>query len=198
MNDDRPRSPSELPDEDLVALAVAERGTPRGEAAAAELFGRHADRIHAWCRRMLRDPERALDVAQEAQIQAWRHLERFERRSKFTSWLFVIVRNRCLSALRPVSLVRDPEADLDEVVDPRRGVDEELVERQDEAALRRLIAEVLEPDEQQALALRCFERVPVEEITVILGLDNRSGARALLQKARRKLRAALERRDGIS
>lgn len=198
MNDDRPRSPSELEDEDLVALAVAERGTPRGEAAATELFGRHHERIHAWCRRMLRDPERALDVAQEAQIQAWRHLERFERRSKFTSWLFVIVRNRCLSALRPVSLVRDPEADLDEVVDPQRGIDEELVERQDEAALRRLIAEVLEPDEQQALVLRCFERVPVEEITVILGLDNRSGARALLQKARRKLRAALDRRDGIS
>ena len=36
------------------------------------------------------------------------------------------------------------------------------------------------------------ERLPVDEITRLLGLDTASGARGLLQTARRKMRAALK------
>jgi hypothetical protein len=45
--------------------------------------------------------------------------------------------------------------------------------------------------------LRCFERMPVDRITETLCLENASGARGLLQTARRKLRAELEREDGV-
>jgi hypothetical protein len=40
--------------------------------------------------------------------------------------------------------------------------------------------------------LRYSERLPVDEITLLLDLDQKSGARAVLQRARRKLKAALE------
>jgi DNA-directed RNA polymerase specialized sigma24 family protein len=53
----------------------------------------------------------------------------------------------------------------------------------------------LEPQEQQAIWLRCVERMPVDDVTRILGVDGSSGARAVLQRARRKLRAAIERRE---
>ena len=182
-----------MEDEELVALAVSQRGRPEGDAAVKELFGRHRESIYLWCRRMVRDHERALDLAQEAQINAWRRLDAFSGRSRFRSWLFVIVRNRCLSALRPVDVLRDPESELDGLVDPSPRADEELVRVEDEQRLRALMRETLEPEEHEALSLRCFERMPVEEITRVLGLDNRTGARGLLQKARRKLRGALER-----
>ena len=193
MQDNTPRALSALQDEDLVDLAVGERGSARGDAAAAELFGRYHERVYAWCRRVVRDPDRALDLAQDAQLKALRRLERYERRAKFSTWLFVVVRNTCLNAVRPVSLVRDPDADLDTFVDPDPPADERIIAAQDEALLRRLLDTALEEDERRALALRCFERMPVEAITEVMGLDNRTGARALLQKARRKLRAALER-----
>lgn len=187
MEDRVPRALSALSDEDLVDLV----NDARDLAAADELFGRYHARILAWCRRIVRDPERARDVAQDAQLKALRRLHRFERRAKFSTWLFVVVRNTCLTAVRPVSLVRDHEADLDAFVDPNPGADERLAATQDEATLRALLDTALEDDERRALSLRCFERLPVESITEIMGLENRSGARALLQKARRKLRAAL-------
>jgi len=46
--------------------------------------------------------------------------------------------------------------------------------------------------EQKAIWLRCFERLPIDEITGMLGIEAKSGARGMLQTARRKLKAALE------
>ena len=50
----------------------------------------------------------------------------------------------------------------------------------------------LEPNERLALWLRAEEEMSVAELTRVLGLENATGARALLQTARRKLRAALD------
>ena len=50
--------------------------------------------------------------------------------------------------------------------------------------------------EQEAIYLRCFERLPVDEITSLLSITGASGARGLLQSARRKLRAALAKPPG--
>jgi len=49
----------------------------------------------------------------------------------------------------------------------------------------------LDSVEQQAIRLRCFERMPVDAITRALDIRGSAGARAVLQRARRKLRAAL-------
>jgi DNA-directed RNA polymerase specialized sigma24 family protein len=62
-----------------------------------------------------------------------------------------------------------------------------------------LLRESLSPVEQQAIWLRCFERLPVDEVTRLLGLTTASGARSVLQSAREKLRRALARRgEGAS
>jgi DNA-directed RNA polymerase specialized sigma24 family protein len=81
------------------------------------------------------------------------------------------------------------------VADRRPTPDRELEERLDEAALLDLIAGHLTQQEQDALWLRCMERMSVEEITRLLDIQEQSGARAVLQRARRRLRAALERQD---
>jgi DNA-directed RNA polymerase specialized sigma subunit len=65
---------------------------------------------------------------------------------------------------------------------------------EDEERLLQTIRTSLEPLEQDVIWLRCFERMGLEQITVILSIDGASGARAVLQRARRKLRAALDRR----
>lgn len=189
-----PRFPSRDPspsDEELVARIVAERPGRRAEEAARELFGRHQRRIYQWCLRYVRDHERALDLAQECQLTAWRRLDSFGGRARFTSWLFVLVRNRCLSELRRGSLLTDPEAELEEMADPVRNAEEELLSAEGERRLLELLESVLDDTEREALSLRCFEKLSVDEITRILDLDNRTGARGLLQRARRKLRAAL-------
>jgi RNA polymerase sigma-70 factor (ECF subfamily) len=182
-------------DEAALARLARQGAGEQARDAAEELFGRYRVRVYRWCLRYVRDHDRALDLAQDAMLRAWRALGRYDERVPFGGWLFVIARNRCYSALRPVSLVRDedaePEALADRAPDPATRFEEE---RTLEEALE-LMREHLDRREQDALYLRCVERLPVEEITRMLGLANASGARGLLQTARRKLRAAIERRE---
>jgi RNA polymerase sigma-70 factor, ECF subfamily len=166
-----------------------------GRRAASALLARHRGRVYAWAMRMLRDHEDALDVAQVVLLKAWKALPGFDGRSRFSSWLFALTRNECLTALRPRLLRRDesvdPHAFLVDDTDPGRRLEDEEEER----AMTALLRETLNPVEQQAIWLRCFERLPVDEITRMLGLTQASGARVVLQSARDKLRRALARRD---
>ena len=127
-------------------------------------------------------------------MKAYGSLATFDQRAEFGSWIFAIARNRCLSELRRPSLVLDDLADPDAGATPRPGPDVELLDRMDEEALLGLIDDRLEPVERSALWLRCFEKLPVDDITAMLSLDEASGARAVLQRARRKLVRALEER----
>lgn len=184
-----------LPDEELVRIAVQQADTAPGRDAASELLGRHRDRVYAWCYRHVREHERALDLAQEVLVGAYRALATFQGNSRFTSWLFAITRNRCLSALRSPSLLLDDDEDaLWQIADPATRVDVRLEEEQQQRLVLELIQRELDPIEQDALWMRCHERMPVDEITRVLRITQSSGARGVLQSARRKLRAALERR----
>lgn len=189
----RPRDLAELPDQELLRLAQAGREGRAATEAASVLLERYQERVYLWCYRSVRDHDRALDLAQETMIRAFRGLATFEGRSGFSSWLFAIARNRCLTAGRRVA---PPWEELDageELPDPGPRPDEIFQRRLEEDEVLELIQEVLDPLERDALWLRCYEQLPVEEITRLLRIDAATGARSILQRARRKLRAALAR-----
>jgi len=179
-------------DEELVALAMEGRSSGDGSPAAAELFGRYRKTVYICCFRYVNDHERALDLSQDVFMRAWQGMELFAGRSKFSSWLFAITRNRCINEVRRVDLLHDEGPDPEHI--PGRGPwpDKELEEREGEEKVLRLVRETLDPMEQKAIWLRCFERLPIDEITRLLGIEAKSGARGMLQTARRKLKAAIE------
>ena len=183
-----------LGDDELLGRWRRDPESVEGRRAAGELLMRHRGRVYAWCRRMVGDPERALDIAQDVLLKAWRALATFDGRSRFPSWLFSITRNECLTALRPKSLARDPRIDPLEVLVEHEDPPAVLLSREEEDACEALLREHLSPVEQEAIWLRCFERLPVAEVTRLLGLTHASGARSVLQSAREKLRAALAKR----
>lgn len=182
---------AERSDEALARAAQCADGSPATQRAAAELFGRYQRRIYLWCYRYVRDHEQALDLAQDIMLSAYRNLGSFSCKGRFYSWIFAITRNRCVNAVRRPALLQD-EVDAARMPDPEPGPDRRLEEKLAEEAVWRLLRENLTTQEQEALYLRCFERLPVDEITQLLGIDAATGARGLLQKARRKLRAAVE------
>jgi RNA polymerase sigma-70 factor (ECF subfamily) len=72
-----------------------------GSAAAFErLYRCHAPRVHALCLRMTGNVATAEDCTQEAFVQAWRNLARFETRSSFGTWLHRIAVNTVLQLVR--------------------------------------------------------------------------------------------------
>lgn len=186
------RDLAKLSDEDLVRLAGKETVNPSTDDAVSALLGRYQKRVYIWCYRYVHEHEQALDLAQEAMLSAYRNLGSFTGKGRFESWIFAIVRNRCLTAMRKRVLTRDEDIALEELADPGGNPDQHLEEKLEEEALILLADECLNASEQEALYLRCFEHLPVDEITELLNIEEASGARGLLQKARRKLRVALE------
>jgi RNA polymerase sigma-70 factor, ECF subfamily len=180
-----------LTDEDLLRIARAAPGTERARAAASRLLGRYSGRVYGWCRRYVRDPDRAMDMAQEVLMNAYRALGDFEERAPVSAWLFVIARRQCIRAMRPRLLTRDEGVTLEHLADPAPSPETRVERRDQRDHLLEVMRERLDPHEQEAIWMRYVERAPVDEITRALGLRSASGARGLLQTARRKLRAAL-------
>lgn len=180
-------------DAELLAT-VRQGGNPEARReAATRLLLRYRDAVYLWCFRYTRDHDRAMDLSQDVMVSAWEKIGTFEGRSKFSSWLYSITRNRCIDASRKIDVLADEEI-TDDLADPVPMPDEALDADGNEAWLLELIRTELEPEEQSALWLRCVERMPVDDITALLGVQGSSGARGLLQRARRKLRAAMDRR----
>lgn len=178
-------------DEELVAAIRSVSAGARKDRAEAILLDRYRSRIFAWCLRYRPEREEALDLTQEVLIKVFNGLQRFERRSRFSSWVFAVTRNECLKSLRDANRFREGALDPDLLPAPEADPERLLLERLAEQDMLDLITRTLEPLEREALWLRCFDRLPVAAITEILAIADRTGARAVLQKARRKLRAAL-------
>lgn len=125
---------SEVADETLVEAAVA------GDRKALDvLLRRHHDRVYGLCRRLAGNDADAQDACQEALITLVRRLDRYDGRSRFTTWMYRVATNACLDELRrrarrprPVpdeALVLDraaPGPPLDGAVADRLDVDEAL------------------------------------------------------------------------
>lgn len=75
-----------------------------GDVRAFErLYRDHIGAVYGLCLRLTRDPAIAEDCAQEAFVNAWRALGRFETRSRFGTWLHRIAVNVVLSRRRKVT-----------------------------------------------------------------------------------------------
>jgi RNA polymerase sigma-70 factor (ECF subfamily) len=120
--------------DDAELVARAQRGD---RAALDALLDRHADRVHALCRRVIAHPEDALDATQEALIAIARGIRRFDGRSAFTTWLYRVTTNAALDELRrgrrrpePTDLSTAPDVgtveNIDAVVSDRLDVDAAL------------------------------------------------------------------------
>jgi RNA polymerase sigma-70 factor (ECF subfamily) len=189
--------PSEpTPDDELARTVQSHAATPAGERALGALLDRWQERIYRWAWKYVRDREEALDVTQDCLMLITRGLANYEPRGQFGAWVYAIVRRRCLTALRPRVLARDREVEMDSIVAPTRGPDADAEHREREERVLAAMRRALEPREQLALWLRAYEEMSVEDITRRLALEGETGARGLLQTARRKLRAALGEIDG--
>jgi RNA polymerase sigma-70 factor (ECF subfamily) len=185
----------EYSDEALLGLIRSEPGSRTAREAVSELFGRFQGCVYQWCFRYTSDHDRALDLAQEVFLGAYESLQSFGGRASFSSWLFAITRNRCVSALRKTSPLEHAAGDPDLLSIPCSRPDSGIEEQQEREALLDLMRRHLEPREQEALCLQIFERLPVDSITQVLGITGSTGARSVLQSARRKLRTAMGWRD---
>jgi len=143
----------------------------RGDGTAfEELVLKRQRKVYNLAYRMTRNAEDARDVSQEAFLQVYKHLGRFDRRSSFSTWLYRIVVNLCINHLNRGS--RSPHRVVDEApepVDPSEGSLGQLEEKERQDALARAI-ETLPPQQRASLTLRVHHQLAHREIAEILGV----------------------------
>jgi RNA polymerase sigma-70 factor (ECF subfamily) len=164
-----------------------------GDMRAFErLYRDHIGSVYGLCLRLTRDRTSAEDCAQEAFVNAWRALGRFEARSSFATWLHRIAVNVVLSRRRK------PEARVESAASPADS-DEELVAAPGEwtfdtpVEVREIESAIgtLPDGARDALVLCGIYGYSHGEAAQMLGLAEGT-CKAQLHRARALLRARLE------
>lgn len=182
-----------IPDDDLIAECLSAPASERSRQLFDELFRRHYARVVAWCHRLTGDRDRAPDLAQDVFVKAYASLHTFRRDSKFTTWLYVIARNRCLDAARSQAACREvPGPELADTASELNAALAALDARDARNILRMLMNDLLDDTEKRVMALHYGHEMRLDAITAALGLTNSSGAKAYIVSAKRKLTAAVK------
>lgn len=193
-----PRPLCRLEEEELLDRAQ------RGEREAFdELMARTSSSAMRLAVSILRDTSEAEDEVQNSFWKAWQNLPRFQRESKFGTWIHRIVVNQCLMRLR--SLRRAPVQSLDEPLaegsdrtwepseqspDPEQRLGREEIHELVRQEVRRLPVLLREP-----LIASALENRPLEEIASRMGLSV-PAVKSRLRRARQELRNRLEKHQG--
>src|SRR5438045_1555605 len=162
-----------IPDEDLIAEGLSAPASDRSRRLIDELFRRHHARVVAWCYRLTGDRDRARDLAQDVFVKAYASLHTFRRDSKFTTWLYVIARNRCHDEARSQAACREaPGTDLADTASELNAALSALDARDARHILRMLMNDVLDDTEKRVMALHYGHEMRLDAITAALGLTN--------------------------
>ncbi len=192
-------SPERAYDRGLIARAAG--GDMR---AFRELVGRHQRKAHAVAYGIVRNADDAREVVQDAFMRVYRHLDDFEGQASFSTWLYRIVYNLSIDALRRRSPGRavelDDRTDLegapDELV-PWRGAGDPFAAL-DQRRLGEAVQECLDklpPYHRTVIVLRELEGLSYEEIAQTMEVS-KGTVMSRLFHARRKMQRMLRERFG--
>jgi len=186
-------------DEEEVTLLARMRA---GDQAAFEAVVRtYSGRLLAVTRRILNSEEDARDAVQDAFMNAFRSLARFEGHARLSTWLHRIAVNASLMRLR--TRKRKPEQSIEALLPSfledghhteqfaswAEPVDVAMERAESRALVRRLIDQL--PDNYRTvLMLRDIEGLDTEEAATMLGLST-NAVKIRLHRARQALRTML-------
>jgi len=91
------------------------------EETYAALIDRYKEGLYRHCFRFTHDEDEAEDIAHEAFIEAFVHLDRYNPQFRFSTWLYKIATNLALTHLRKRRTVRLDEGELDRIMSDLPG-----------------------------------------------------------------------------
>jgi RNA polymerase sigma-70 factor (ECF subfamily) len=178
------------------------RAAQDGDHAAFEqLVQAYDQRVLRLAMNLLRSPEDARDVYQEAFMRVFRNLNNFRFDCSFHTWLYRIVTNLCLDHMRKRNVRKEESSVLTTTEGPIDRMDTVAEERADgdpqrhmfSGQVRKRIKEVmseLTPRERMVFELRHYQGLRLRRIGEILGTTEEA-AKNCLFRATQKMRTGL-------
>jgi RNA polymerase sigma-70 factor (ECF subfamily) len=134
------------------------------------LVRRYGDALHAHALRMVGSQDVAADLAQEAFVAGYRKLASLRAPERVGAWLFRILANVVRDHLRRTHRRQIPLDALPDIPARQRGPDEETVDADVRARVRRALGK-LTPEQQEAFVLKHVEGRSYEEIAAVMDLS---------------------------
>lgn len=139
----------------------------------------------------------AQDAAQDAFVSVWENIHKFQFRSRFSTWLYRIVRNKCLNVIDQRKRRKTDPMEIDDS-QPWVPLDtvtpEQEVLRSEQSEILHTALGKLKESYRTILILRELRELSYEEITEVLGCTL-GRVKSRLHEARKALKAELERID---
>lgn len=155
----------------------------------AALVNRYASMVYTVAHRMTGDAAAADDLAQETFLAAYGALGSFQFGSKFSSWLYSIVLNKCRDYLR----TRKPSVSVDDlaevIADCAATPEQRAASREAGDVVQAALGE-LPPEYREVLILKHIEGLSYEEIAALLGVSE-GALKVRACRGRELLRSAL-------
>jgi RNA polymerase sigma-70 factor (ECF subfamily) len=187
LGDTRSSAKAKLSDEVLLTQIAA-----GDQQAFSQLYLRYQSKLVRYCARVLKDDvAQAADIVDEAMFDVWRSAGNFAGRSKPSTWIYSIARNKLISWLRKTSEVTlEDESILDALIDPAATPAEELAMDDMQQQLLRLMDQLTE-EHREVLKLTYFEDKSVKEVAELLGISENT-VKTRMFYARKRLAQLLD------
>ena len=155
--------------------------------AFGALVDAYKDMVFTVCLRMLTSEADAEEAAQDVFVKAFRSIGSFQAKAKFSTWLYRIAYNHCISVIRKkvkmIDLVDDiPEGEVDE--GEMNGL--ESISAEERSRYLKLAIESLAETDAVVVTLFYYDELSLEEIAGVTGL-NSSNIRIKLHRSRKKM-----------
>jgi RNA polymerase sigma-70 factor (ECF subfamily) len=185
-------------DPDAALMLRVKQGDTR---AFAELVDKYKQPVINVAARMLRDPMEAEDLAQNVFVQVYKSADRYKVASKFSTWLFTIVRNLCLNEIRrrsrhPADSMDAPHQEQED--QPQHQFEDKTAAAPPETLLLGELESKIEaamaelPENQRTAILLCRQdELSYEEIAEVLGCSL-SATKSLIHRGREFLKQKLK------
>jgi RNA polymerase sigma-70 factor (ECF subfamily) len=164
------------------------------QAIFAQIVERYQNYVFTLVLRFTYSREDAEEISQDIFVKAYRSLADFRGESKFSTWLYTIVRTSCITFLRKkrqdiVSI--DNDKTLIQLENRESGFRADTVEKKSRHAMVNEAILLLSPDDRQVITLFYKGEQTLEEIGRIMGLDPNT-VKVKLHRARQRLKEKME------
>lgn len=176
-------------------VQLIERARTGDGAAAGELLQRYQRRVYGLCLRLLGNADDAEELTQDTFTRALMGLERFDGRAAFSTWLYRIATNACLSRIRSDRVRSKTKAPFHADMEPPSRLGVQTPDGAFDASRRRwAVSEGLDriaPEHRVVLVLRDLQGLEYEQVAAVLGVPVGT-IKSRLFRARLALRQAIE------
>ena len=163
------------------------------QRSLGELYNRYYPKVYHTCFSYTRNQDDAFDLAQDVMLKAFSNIEAFERKSTFSTWLFSITRNHCLTMISKKKRMNYEDVQSAHFLIAEELSSDEQEKREKKEQLEQELhnyLDLLPENDRRMLELKYFHKYSIQDLQREFNLSA-SAVKMRLLRARQRIEQVL-------